>query len=166
MKDKHIHAHMKSAYNYAECSTAERLKVGCVLVKDDRIISIGYNGMPSGWSNKCETLSFFTKDGKQLPSQILVTKPEVSHAEENAITKLAKSTESGEGATAFITRTLTGALWSTRIEHGNPTRLIIVIAIIENFYSLTHFQAPSVFVNFTPHSFKKSRPELSLYVLT
>jgi len=59
--------------------------------------------MPPGWSNQCETLSFFTEDGKQLPSQILVTKPEVLHAEENAITKLARSNESGEGATAFIT---------------------------------------------------------------
>ena len=103
MKNKHITAHMKSAFNYADCSTAEKLKVGCVLVKDDRIISIGYNGMPSGWSNQCETSSFFTEDGRQLPSQILVTKPEVLHAEENAITKLARSNESGEGATAFIT---------------------------------------------------------------
>ena len=90
MKNKHIAAHMKSAFNYAECSTAERLKVGCVIVRDDRIISIGYNGMPSGWTNVCEDEDF-------------VTKPEVLHAEENAITKLARSTESGEGATAFIT---------------------------------------------------------------
>ena len=90
MKNKHIAAHMKSAFNYAECSTAERLKVGCVIVKDDRIISIGYNGMPSGWTNVCEDENF-------------VTKPEVLHAEENAITKLARSTESGDGATAFIT---------------------------------------------------------------
>ena len=103
MKNKHIAAHMKSAFNYAECSTAENLKVGCVLVKDDRIISIGYNGMPTGWSNQCEILSFFNEDGNQLPTQVLVTKPEVLHAEENAITKLARSTESGEGATAFIT---------------------------------------------------------------
>ena len=90
MKNKHIAAHMKSAFNYAECSTAERLKVGCVIVKDDRIISIGYNGMPSGWTNICEDRDFKTK-------------PEVLHAEENAITKLARSNESGEGATAFIT---------------------------------------------------------------
>ena len=103
LNSKHIHAHMKSAFNYADCSTAEKLKVGCVLVKDDRIISIGYNGMPPGWSNTCETLSFFNEFGKQLPTQVLVTKPEVLHAEENAITKLARSTESGEGATAFIT---------------------------------------------------------------
>ena len=81
---------LQSAFNYAECSTAERLKVGCVIVKDDRIISIGYNGMPSGWTNVCEDKDF-------------VTKPEVLHAEENAITKLAKCTESGEGAAAFIT---------------------------------------------------------------
>jgi dCMP deaminase len=94
---------MKSAFNYAECSTAEKMKVGCVLVKDDRIISIGYNGMPAGWTNQCETLSFFNEFGKQLLTQALVTKPEVLHAEENAITKLARSTESGEGATAFIT---------------------------------------------------------------
>ena len=115
---------MKSAFNYAECSTAERLKVGCVLVKDDRIISIGYNGMPSGWSNECEILSFFTEDGKQLPSQIMLTKPEVLHAEENAITKLARSTESGEGATAFITHA--PCMTCAKLMHGS--------GIIEVFY--------------------------------
>lgn len=102
MKIKHIHAHMKSAFNYAECSTAVRLQVGCVIVKDDRIISIGYNGMPSGWDNCCEDSVFF-QDGKQLIEPILKTKPEVLHAESNAIAKLARSPESGEGATAFIT---------------------------------------------------------------
>ena len=90
MKPKHIKAHMKAAYAYAECSTAERLKVGCVLVKDHRIISIGYNGMPSEWTNVCEDES-----GK--------TKPEVIHAEANAVAKLARSNESGEGSVAFIT---------------------------------------------------------------
>jgi dCMP deaminase len=125
MKNKHIAAHMKSAFNYAECSTAERLKVGCVLVKDDRIISIGYNGMPSGWSNECEILSFFTEDGKQLPSQIMLTKPEVLHAEENAITKLARSTESGEGATAFITHA--PCMSCAKLLHGS--------GIIEVFYA-------------------------------
>ena len=90
MKPKHIKAHMKAAYAYAECSTAEKLKVGCVLVKDHRIISIGYNGMPSEWTNVCEDES-----GK--------TKPEVIHAEANAVAKLARSNESGEGSVAFIT---------------------------------------------------------------
>ena len=102
MKNKHIRAHMKSAFNYAECSTAEKLKVGCVIVKEDRIISIGYNGMPSGWTNKCEENTLW-RNGQQLPQPLLVTKPEVLHAEENAITKLAKCTESGEDASAFIT---------------------------------------------------------------
>lgn len=102
MKLKHIRAHMKSAFNYAECSTAVRLQVGCVIVKDDRIISIGYNGMPSGWDNCCETTTLWDK-GVQLASPVLITKPEVLHAESNAIAKLARSSESGEGAVAFIT---------------------------------------------------------------
>lgn len=90
MKEKMILAHMSAARVYSYCSTAERAKVGCVIVKDDRIISIGYNGMPSGWSNVCE------EDG--------YTKAEVLHAESNAVAKLARCTESGEGATAFVTR--------------------------------------------------------------
>ena len=87
MKDKYIRAHLKVARIYGELSTADRLKVGCIIVKDDRIISIGYNGMPSGGSNVCEI------DGE--------SKPEVLHAEANAITKLAKSTESGQDSYMF-----------------------------------------------------------------
>ena len=102
MKQKHKIAHMKSAFNYAECSTATRLQVGCVLVKDNRMISIGYNGMPSNWTNECETKEIW-KDGKQLTQPMLVTKPEVLHAETNAIAKLARCSESGEGSTAFVT---------------------------------------------------------------
>jgi dCMP deaminase len=92
---------MKAAYAYAECSTAEKLKVGCVLVKDHRIISIGYNGMPSGWTNECET-QFMTGNGTADHIE-LITKPEVIHAEANAVAKLARSNESGEGSVAFIT---------------------------------------------------------------
>lgn len=88
---------MKAAFAYAECSTAVRLQVGCVIVKDNRVISIGYNGMPSGWTNDCEDWEF---DGTGLVSK---TKPEVLHAESNAIAKLARCSESGEGASAFIT---------------------------------------------------------------
>ena len=101
MKPKHIRAHMRAAYAYAECSTAEKLKVGCVLVKDHRIISIGYNGMPSGWTNECET-QFMTGNGTADHIE-LITKPEVIHAEANAVAKLARSNESGEGSVAFIT---------------------------------------------------------------
>lgn len=89
-----LQAYMDTAYRFAELSHARRLHVGAIIVKDDRIISIGYNGMPSGWDNNCE---------ETLPSGDLKTLPEVLHAETNAIAKLAKSNESGLGATMFIT---------------------------------------------------------------
>ena len=101
VKEKHKLAHMKAAFAYAACSTAVRLQVGCVIVKDNRVISIGYNGMPSGWTNECET-QFMTGNGTADHVE-LITKPEVLHAESNAIAKLARCSESGEGATAFIT---------------------------------------------------------------
>ena len=101
MKDKFVQAHMKVAKIYADLSYAERKKVGVVIVRDDRILSIGYNGTPSGWDNSCEDSVLWHK-GKQLLSPMLVTKPEVLHAETNAIAKLAASTESGKGATLFI----------------------------------------------------------------
>lgn len=97
MKQKFIEAFMNAAEVFAALSSARRLHVGAIIVKDNRIISIGYNGMPSGWDNNCEDI---VVDG--ISSQ-LKTKPEVLHAETNCIAKLAKSTESGDGATMFIT---------------------------------------------------------------
>lgn len=89
---------MKTARLFAEHSSAVRKHVGAVVVKDDRIISIGYNGMPSGWDNNCEYL-----EHRIAQEPLLKTRPEVIHAESNAIAKLAKSTESGNGASMFIT---------------------------------------------------------------
>jgi len=89
---------MKTAETFAELSHARRLHVGAIVVKDDRIISIGYNGMPAGWDNNCEDTIQHSDD-----TVTLKTKPEVLHAETNAIAKLAKSNESGLGATMFIT---------------------------------------------------------------
>ena len=101
MKEKLVNAYMKTAETFAELSHARRLHVGAIIVKDDRIISIGYNGMPSGWDNNCEDeLVVEAEIGEDI---ILKTKPEVLHAETNAIAKLAKSNESGMGATMFIT---------------------------------------------------------------
>ena len=94
MKPKYVLAYMDVAKRFADLSTAKRLHVGAIIVKDDRIISIGYNGMPAGWSNVCEDVS---EDGS------LKTKAEVIHAEANAIAKLAKGTESGKDATMFLT---------------------------------------------------------------
>lgn len=89
---------MKTAKLFAEHSTAIRRKVGAVIVKDDRIISIGYNGMPTGWTNVCE----YWNETAQLEGE-WKTKPEVLHAESNAIAKLARSPESGNGASLFVT---------------------------------------------------------------
>jgi len=94
MKEKFKRTYMKTAQTFAELSSAQRLHVGAIVVKDDRIISIGYNGMPAGWSNVCEDVK---EDGT------LTTKPEVLHAESNAIAKLARSNESGEGSSMFVT---------------------------------------------------------------
>ena len=91
---------MDVAERFAQLSSAQRLNVGAIVVKNDRIISIGYNGMPSGWDNICETLEF-TEPGEIAGK--LKTRPEVLHAESNAIAKLARSPESGEGATIFVT---------------------------------------------------------------
>jgi dCMP deaminase len=104
MKQKLIDAYMKTAEIFAELSHARRLHVGAIVVKDDRIISIGYNGMPAGWDNNCEDEIGHVLDVDENVVEIrLKTKPEVLHAETNAIAKLAKSNESGMGATMFIT---------------------------------------------------------------
>jgi dCMP deaminase len=124
MKDKFKKAYMQTAKIFAELSHARRLHVGAIVVKDDRIISIGYNGMPAGWDNNCEDKVWDKGAGGWLdPDEIeaqypyeeyhpeaervvrygLKTKPEVLHAESNAIAKLAKSNDSGNGADIFIT---------------------------------------------------------------
>jgi dCMP deaminase len=83
------------AFRWSKLSKAKRKQVGCLIVKDGTIISDGYNGTPSGFDNTCEYANSFNGD--------LITKPEVLHAESNAITKLAKSTQSSDGATLYIT---------------------------------------------------------------
>ena len=127
MKEKFKQTYMKTAKVFAELSHARRLHVGAIVVKDDRIISIGYNGMPAGWDNNCEHKEYMSGDagGWLNPEEIyeqwpfeeedidpdlgyarrysLKTKPEVLHAESNAIAKLAKSNDSGLGADIFIT---------------------------------------------------------------
>jgi dCMP deaminase len=105
VKQKLKQAYMKTAETFAELSHARRLHVGAIVVKDDRIISIGYNGMPAGWDNNCEdeTVELYSGYEGAIHRTVLKTKPEVLHAETNSIAKLAKSNESGLGATMFIT---------------------------------------------------------------
>jgi dCMP deaminase len=125
MKEKFKHAYMDTARRFAELSPAKRMHVGAIVVKDDRIISIGYNGMPVGWDNECEHKEYMNAAKAGFMSQEaieerfpytefdpkvdahrryrLVTKDEVLHAESNAIAKLAKSNDSGLGASLFVT---------------------------------------------------------------
>ena len=122
---------MDWAARTAELSHAKRLQVGAVIVKDDSVISYGYNGMPAGWDNNCENKEYMGSDagGWLSPEEIyeqwpfeetvvvandnesfettrrykLKTKQEVLHAEMNSLMKLAKSTNSGNQASMFIT---------------------------------------------------------------
>ena len=89
--------YLSMAQTWSQLSKAVRKKVGCIIVKDGTIISDGYNGTPSGFDNACEE-----EDPKSFDGE-LITKPEVLHAESNAITKLAKSTQSSDGSTLYIT---------------------------------------------------------------
>jgi dCMP deaminase len=125
MKPKFIEAFMDCAERFAQLSSATRAKVGAIIVKDNRIISIGYNGMPSGWTNECEHKEYMPVDaGGWLDAEDILeqwpyseelevgcsgvryrmkSNPEVLHAETNAIAKVARSSESAEGATLFCT---------------------------------------------------------------
>jgi dCMP deaminase len=126
MKPRFQKLYNNIAHEVAKMSHARRLQVGAVIVKDDRVISMGYNGMPAGWDNNCEDKEWCSGGGWLSPEEIeegwphegtyldaegntmqgryrLKTKPEVLHAESNAIAKLAKSNDSGEGADLFVT---------------------------------------------------------------
>lgn len=83
------HTFLEMAYVFANLSKAKRRKVGCIIVKDGQVISNGFNGTPSGFNNRCEVND--------------VTKPEVLHAESNALMKIARSTNSSIGSTMYLT---------------------------------------------------------------
>tara|TARA_B000000557_G_scaffold259330_1_gene255006 strand:+ start:235 stop:738 length:504 start_codon:yes stop_codon:yes gene_type:complete len=120
MKEKFKKAFMQVAEQFAELSSAKRAQVGAIIVKDNRIISIGYNGMPSGWTNECETTETwndvphmrekYIEQGAVMHSSPhgntwsrLKTKPEVLHAETNAIAKVAQSNDNCKDASLFCT---------------------------------------------------------------
>jgi dCMP deaminase len=103
--------YMQIAYQTAKLSYAERRKVGCIIIKDEQIVSFGYNGTPKGFDNCCEEND--------------CTLPSVLHAESNAITKIAKSTMSSNGAT----------LYTTTAPCFDCAKLIIQAGIEEVYYS-------------------------------
>jgi len=93
-KDKLDQTYMRMAEELAELSYAERRKVGCLIVKNTQIISEGFNGTPAGFDNSCEYYDHLDE---------IHTKPEVLHAESNAIAKLARSTNSSSESTLYVT---------------------------------------------------------------
>ena len=93
-RDKLDRTYMNMARELAKLSHAQRKKVGALIVKDTQIIAEGYNGTPSGFDNSCEYTDHVDE---------MYTKPEVLHAESNAITKLARSTNSSSGSTLYVT---------------------------------------------------------------
>ena len=90
MKLKHKQAYMRTAEVFAQCSVGQRLKVGAVIVKNNRIISCGYNAMPEHINGPLED-----ENGN--------TRPEVRHGEKNALMGLVKSNENAIGASLFCT---------------------------------------------------------------
>jgi dCMP deaminase len=126
MNQKFIDYYMRIADITAELSYAKRLQVGAVIVKEHKILATGYNGTPAGWDNDCEDVewcsaggwldpeeiiegwpyegTYLDRDGNEMQNRYrLKTKPEVLHAESNALMKVAQSTESSEGSTLFCT---------------------------------------------------------------
>lgn len=89
MKRKYIDALLDMAERFGQTSEADRLKVGCLIYKNDSIIALGVNGQPPGWPTEC-----CEEDNKTLPT--------VRHAEDAALQKLWNSSETASGATMFI----------------------------------------------------------------
>jgi dCMP deaminase len=101
--NRFVEFYLDVADRVSELSRARRLKVGAVIVKDHRILSYGYNGTPSGFDNNCEIEIEDPMGSIGFGIHGLVTKPEVIHAEMNAILKVAQSNESTKDAVLFLT---------------------------------------------------------------
>jgi dCMP deaminase len=143
IKERYKKVYYNIAQEISNLSYANRLKVGAIIVKDNRIISIGFNGTPPGWDNECEELLVaydereiyfeekdwtFNEETKQYTR--LKTKPEVVHAEMNALHKLASSHESGNNASMFCTHT-------PCMECAKG----IVMSDIKNFYFIDRYRS-------------------------
>ena len=142
IKERYKKVYYNIAQEISNLSYANRLKVGAIIVKDNRIISIGFNGTPPGWDNECEELLvahdereiyFEEKDwifNEETKQYRLKTKPEVVHAEMNALHKLASSHESGNNASMFCTHT-------PCMECAKG----IVMSDIKNFYFIDRYRS-------------------------
>lgn len=127
IKERYKNTYYNIAKEISSLSYANRLKVGAIIVKDNRIISIGFNGTPPGWDNECEEELI---SPSSFPNKELKTKPEVIHAEMNALHKLASSNESGNNASMFCTH-------APCIECAKG----VVMSGIKNFYFIDKYRS-------------------------
>ena len=124
-QEKRDHLYMKMARTWAENSYCVRRQVGALMVRDNMIISDGFNGTPSGFENVCE-------------DENNVSKPYVLHAEANAITKIARSNNSSNGATLYVTASpcmecskLIIQSGIKRVVYGEKYRLMDGVSLLE-----------------------------------
>ena len=112
MKTKLLNFYMNMAEMASTMSYSKKLKVGCIIVNDERVVSYSWNGTPSGWDNECEVRALIPAGmcmnnpkvySDDFGHYTLETSPYIIHAESNAISKLAKSNESGKDAVMFCT---------------------------------------------------------------
>ena len=143
-KHRRILAHLEAAKAYAKLSSARRLKVGAVLVKDDRVISVGYNGTPTGGSNCCEEL---VQDA--LDAVVWVTKPEVLHAEENCIAFAARNGIATDGCSMVTTHS-----------PCFPCSRLLIQAGVKNVYYETEYRNVSGIELLKKHRVSVERLEL------
>jgi len=129
---------MDVADRFAQLSSARRLQVGSIVVKDHRIISVGYNGTPAGWDNNCEEeIKWPTGEVRML-----TTKPEVIHAEANAISKLARDGESGLGSILFCTHA--PCIECAKLIYGAGIRKVFYRDIYKNDYGIKFLEQSGI----------------------
>lgn len=141
MKIRQLKAHMQAAYVYANLSYCIRKKVGCVIVKDDRIISIGYNGTPPGEDNCCE--HSIVTDSSEI---LIVTNPNVIHAEDNALRKLNGTTEVITDDTMLFVTTAPCVLCAAQAV-ANGIKHVYYDEIYQNEHGIEHLLQHNVTVN-------------------
>jgi dCMP deaminase len=135
-QNKYDKAYLKIAQEWGQLSYCQRKKVGAIIVKDRMIISDGYNGTPSGFENCCE-------DDNNI------TKWYVLHAEANAILKVARSTQTCEGATLYIT--LSPCKECSKLIHQSGIKRVVYMQDYKDTSGIDFLRKAGVLVDFLPN---------------
>ena len=142
MKEKHIIAYLKCALAFADCSNATRLKVGSVIVKNNRIISCGYNALPQHISDPCEL-----EDG--------TTNPLLRHSERNALMGLIRSNESALDSIMFCTHSCCKACSVDIVDSG-----------IKEFYYIDEYRSNEGILYLLKNNIKVIKVDINTNVFT